>query len=139
MKKRPRPKILVLGFDGLSWEVVDSLVARGELSNMKAVLDKGSSWVLKSTVPPLTPAAWGTIFSGLAPSEHGVFDFTSRDRGTYHFRLTKAADRRGEMIWSLASRGDRCRLARERSPHALRARFLTWLSPKGGEEDRNHR
>lgn len=100
---RSSSRVIVLGLDGLDWGVVDALVEKGLLPALQRVMDGGVSRVMRSTTPPLTPAAWSTLFSGLPPAEHGIFDFTARESGRYRFRLCAASDRQADMLWSLAS------------------------------------
>ncbi len=89
--------------DGLSWPVIDALIIDGRLPNFRQALSSGAAGILRSTTPPLTPAAWSTLFSGLPPSQHLVFDFTAREAGSYHFRICSSTDRQARMVWSLAS------------------------------------
>ncbi|MCP4549401.1 MAG: hypothetical protein GY835_23345 [bacterium] len=96
-------RLIVIGMDGLDWSVVDVLMEQGKLPHFGEAITAGASWVLRSTTPPVTPAAWSTLFSGVPPREHGVFDFTAREAGRYRFRLCSATDRQAEMIWTLAS------------------------------------
>ncbi len=96
-------RVIVIGMDGLSWPVIDALLAEGRLPSFRQALQSGSDRILRSTTPPLTPAAWSTLFSGLPPSQHRVFDFTAREAGSYRFRLCTSTDRQARMLWSLAS------------------------------------
>jgi len=95
-------RVFVVGMDGLAWPVVDALRAEGRLPSFAKALRSGAAYTLRSTTPPLTPAAWSTLFSGLPPAQHMVFDFTARDRGSYHFRLCSSSDRQARMVWSMA-------------------------------------
>lgn len=101
-ERRPRKRVIVIGMDGLSWSVIDALLADGRLPSFRQALSSGAAAILRSTTPPLTPAAWSTLFSGLPPSEHRVFDFTAREVGSYVFRLCSSTDRRARMVWSVA-------------------------------------
>jgi predicted AlkP superfamily phosphohydrolase/phosphomutase len=105
--QKPRGRVIVLGMDGLAWPVIDALVGQGRLPHFRHAMAAGVSCTLHSTIPPLTPAAWSTLFSGLPPAQHGVFDFTAREAGSYSFRLCSSADRRAEMIWARAGAMDR--------------------------------
>ena len=102
-EKRSRNRVVVVGMDGLSWTVLDAMLADGGLPSFRQALDSGAASVMRSTTPPLTPAAWSTLFSGLPPSQHRVFDFTARETGSYFFRMCSSRDRRARMVWSAAS------------------------------------
>jgi predicted AlkP superfamily phosphohydrolase/phosphomutase len=105
--ERSGGRVVVLGLDGLEWSVVDALTETGVLPTFREVLANGGARIMASTTPPLTPAAWSTLLSGVPPERHGVFDFTARDAGRYSFRLCTAGDRQAEMLWELASAAGR--------------------------------
>ena len=96
-------KVWVIGLDGGTYEVIDYLVGRGELPHFKEFLDLGSRATLMSTIPPITPAAWSSFFTGLNPGKHGVFDFFRRETGTYRLKPVCGADVNGYPLWRQAS------------------------------------
>lgn len=100
-------RVIVLGLDGLEWTVIDALLGEGRLPAFRHILQHGYHAAMQSTTPPLTPAAWSTLFSGEPPERHGIFDFTARDSGRYSFRLCTAKDRRARMLWSMAGEAGR--------------------------------
>ncbi len=51
-------KVLLIGFDGADWEIVERLMREGKLPNFKKVSKKGAFSKLKSVIPPLSPPAW---------------------------------------------------------------------------------
>ena len=62
----------------------------------------------ESTIPPVTAAAWPTIYSGLEPKDHGVMDFLCIDRN-YTRQLLYYDDAKNGSFWEvLAARGFRC-------------------------------
>jgi predicted AlkP superfamily phosphohydrolase/phosphomutase/Flp pilus assembly protein TadD len=73
------PRVVVIGLDGLEWDILDPLLARGELPNLQRFVEEGASGVLQSEAPLLSPIIWTTIATGLGPDRHGVLDFTAAD------------------------------------------------------------
>jgi hypothetical protein len=74
-----RGKVMLLGIDGASWNVIDPLVAAGELPNFAALLARGASADLTTVEPVLSPVVWTSIATGVAPDTHGISGFlTSR-------------------------------------------------------------
>lgn len=74
-------KILVLGFDGASPKLIDQWL--NDLPTFKTFKSEG---VFGQTIPPLpaqTPVAWTTFMTGKKPSNHGIFSFVMRKKGTY--------------------------------------------------------
>ena len=83
--------MLVLGFDGMDPGIVNRLMSRGELPNMQRLGARGTFTMMRSTIPPQSPVAWGSFISGADPGVHGIFDFVHRDPKTYFpmFSLTE--------------------------------------------------
>jgi len=76
-------KMLVLGFDGMDPGIVNRLMKQGQLPNMQRLGEQGTFTMMRSTIPPQSPVAWGTFISGADPGVHGIFDFIHRDPETY--------------------------------------------------------
>jgi predicted AlkP superfamily phosphohydrolase/phosphomutase len=72
-------RLLIVGWDGADWEVLDDLLERGQLPNLAEMLRDGARGELESTRPTHSWAAWPSFLTGLHPSGHGVFDFIERD------------------------------------------------------------
>ncbi len=68
-------RTVLFGVDGLSFRVLHPLMQRGALPNFQKLRDAGSEGILESKYPPLTPAAWTSISTGMKPASHGVYDF----------------------------------------------------------------
>ncbi|MAE71503.1 MAG: hypothetical protein CME06_13680 [Gemmatimonadetes bacterium] len=67
-----KPRIVLLGIDGATWERIDPLIAKGELPNIARLVREGARGVLESELPAFSPIVWTTIASGRAPAVHGV-------------------------------------------------------------------
>ncbi len=68
-------KVLIIGLDGATWTVFNDFVLDQFMPNLRRLKTQGSSGILKSTVPPITPAAWTTCITGCHPYTHGVVGF----------------------------------------------------------------
>ncbi|MEW6035118.1 MAG: alkaline phosphatase family protein [Candidatus Micrarchaeota archaeon] len=95
-------KLVLFGVDGADWEVLDPLIKEGCLPNFKRAMDKGTRAHLRSTIPPLTAPAWTSIFTGVNPGKHGIFDFGTVVNGKP--RYTSGADRQAPYFWELMHR-----------------------------------
>jgi predicted AlkP superfamily phosphohydrolase/phosphomutase len=82
-------KAILIGLDGLGWDVLEPGLETGRLPTLAALREEGMGADLESTHPPWTPCAWPSLLSGRNPGAHGLFDFFTRDG--YEKRL---ADRR---------------------------------------------
>ena len=97
-------KILVIGLDGATWDILHPLMENGDLPRFRKWAAGGCSGVLKSTVPALTPPGWTSAFTGVNPGKHNVYDFFSLDKVTMKQRLATSRDRRYPAFWETASR-----------------------------------
>ena len=68
-------RVLLLGLDGMTFDVLQPAFEAGHMNNLNKLLAGGASGVLKSTVPPYTPPGWTSIFTGVNPGRHGIFGF----------------------------------------------------------------
>ena len=81
--RRPvAPKVIVLGFDGLDYDLTRQMIDSGRLPAMAQLARRGGFSTLGTTVPPQSPVAWSSFITGLDPGEHGIFDFVHRDPKT---------------------------------------------------------
>ncbi|PLX96257.1 MAG: hypothetical protein C0621_02275 [Desulfuromonas sp.] len=98
-----KQKVIVLGIDGGSFDIIDPLVKAGRLPHFAKVFNGGTRGPLTSTFPPMTFPAWNTFMTGVNPGRHGVFDFTEHIEGKYAVAFTNAQSRRSKTIWKLMS------------------------------------
>jgi len=89
----------VLALDGATFDVIEPMVARGELPHLARAMREGRFARLPSVVPPVTFPAWSSFMTGLEPGEHGVFDFTQKVEGAYRLRFANASDRAGTTLF----------------------------------------
>lgn len=76
----------------------------------KKFLSKGRVVDLESTLPPVTNAAWPSIYTGLKPGEHGVYDFLKIDE-SYNIHVLHYNPKAHLPFWEkLARKGYRCLL-----------------------------
>ena len=99
-------KIFVLGLDGASPEVIDSLIAIGRLPAFRKLKKEGVAGKLRTTIPPITGSAWSSFMTGKNPGKHGIFDFIHRKEGTYQLVSDQCEVEGGTAFLVL---GRRCR------------------------------
>src|SRR4030067_1686418 len=97
-------KVLIFGLDGGTWAVFDSLIEEGYMPNLKKLIEKGVSGVLKSTIPPITPAAWTSFQTGMNPGKHGVFSFIQFDKDKKKFSFVNSDSIMVETVFEYLSR-----------------------------------
>lgn len=79
-------KIAVIGLDGVSWKIMDSIINEDYFNVISEVLDNSLKADLISTLPPITPPAWTSIATGVNPGKHGIYSFYNIDKLKEGFR-----------------------------------------------------
>ena len=65
-------RVVLIGIDAGTWDVIRPLLAKGDLPNVRGLMERGWSGVLRSMEPMVSPALWTTIASGRPPEQHGI-------------------------------------------------------------------
>lgn len=97
-------RILVIGLDAATMDLIEPWTAAGHLPALGRMTDRGASGRLLSTPNMHSASAWTSILTGLNPGRHGLFVFSDRDFATGKQVFFKGGDRTGELISSLLSR-----------------------------------
>jgi len=100
-------KVLMIGLDGATFYLLDSLMAQGVMPFLSKVISGGVRADLMSTRNPLTPPAWISMVTGRSPSVHTVYDFlkpSTLEDGSVFLRINDAREIRAETVWSMVSR-----------------------------------
>jgi len=103
---RPSKKLIILGLDGATFDVINPMLKDGELPTFRKLMGEGSYGKLKSTKIPISPSAWSSFLTGLNPENHGIFDFVKRKAGTYEHIPVNSTHRRGIPIWQILGEYD---------------------------------
>lgn len=74
--------VLVLGFDGLDYDLTRKLMDEGRLPNFTRLAEAGGFHKLGTSAPPQSPVAWSDFITGTDAGGHGIFDFVHRDPKT---------------------------------------------------------
>jgi predicted AlkP superfamily phosphohydrolase/phosphomutase len=67
-------RVLVVGWDGADWDILDPLLSAGELPALGELIERGRHGLSRSCLPSHSWAAWPTFLTGRDPGGHGVFD-----------------------------------------------------------------
>ena len=76
-------KVLLIGLDGMTFDVARPLMEGGEMATLGALERRGVGATLMSTYPPISAPAWVTFMTGNNPGRHGIFNFQNLDLSRY--------------------------------------------------------
>jgi predicted AlkP superfamily phosphohydrolase/phosphomutase len=96
-------KVLFIGLDGATFDVLDPLIEQGLMPRLSRFIDEGVRGPLETTIPPITPTAWVSWMTGKNPGKHGVFEFLLRRKGSGALPDTpvNSRSRDGFPFWDL--------------------------------------
>ncbi len=99
-------RVLIVGWDGADWRILDPLLERGLLPNLQALIARGGRSVLRSTVPTHSWSAWPSFLTGVDPVDHGVYDILESRGGTgRQFPVTFRSIRERTFLHDLSAAG----------------------------------
>ena len=99
-------KLLIIGIDGGSWSVLKPAMEEGYMPYLRSMVEQGTSGILESTIPPITPAAWSSFQTGMNPGKNGVFGFQVWDRQSKQSYLVNSRNLQ-RTLWEIASEAGR--------------------------------
>ncbi|MEU8551310.1 alkaline phosphatase family protein [Streptomyces roseoverticillatus] len=101
-----RPRALVIGIDGGTFDVIDPLVEQGLLPHIGKLLGQSARAVTDCTWPAHTAPGWSTFVSASRPGGHGIYQFHDTQDPGYGARITRSADLGRTSAWDwLAAQG----------------------------------
>ena len=100
-----KKKLVIIGLDGGTYNIINPLVQRGKLPFLSKFVRNGTHGTLKSTFPPVTAPAWTSFMTGKNPGNHGLFDFQKIDE-TGERSLTYSTDCKSATLWEYLSNAD---------------------------------
>ncbi|MFT7679587.1 MAG: putative AlkP superfamily phosphohydrolase/phosphomutase, partial [Planctomycetota bacterium] len=113
-----RPHLLIIGWDGATFDMLSPMVAAGRLPNVARLLERGRSAQLESTAIPISSAAWVAGMTGVGPGENGVYGFFEPVPDSYEVRLVDARCNEAPPLWRVLD-------ARDKTVHVFGVP-LTW-------------
>ena len=101
MKNIENKKVMIIGLDGATFDLIKPWVNDGELPSFKRITEDGCYGILESTIPHITPPAWTSMTTGKNPGKHGIFDFMSMERtgDSWKLKLYNSRSKKSKEIW----------------------------------------
>jgi predicted AlkP superfamily phosphohydrolase/phosphomutase len=96
-------KVLVVGWDGATFDLLAPWIASGELPNLAGVMREGVHGPLRSVPNMNSGPAWTSVNTGVNPGKHGIYGLVGFAERSYRVRPLNAADRQARTIWQRLS------------------------------------
>jgi predicted AlkP superfamily phosphohydrolase/phosphomutase len=72
---KPKPRVIVLGVNGMELDIIRPLLLKGQMPNLSRVIEQGAYGKLRTVSAPNCPRVYSTLFTSTNPEEHGVTGF----------------------------------------------------------------
>ena len=104
MEEDKMTKVLILGWDGATWDTATRLIEEDRMPNLKKLVKNGTWGILESSIPPWTIPAWNILSTGLNPGKLGFATFFVRQGYEFkpYFLFRQFQIKRN--IWDLLSK-----------------------------------
>lgn len=76
-------KLFVLGLDGASYRLIQRFMEENKLPQFRRLEEEGAFQRMGTTVPPHTAPGWMSIFTGVGPGQHGIYQFWDTQADCY--------------------------------------------------------
>jgi predicted AlkP superfamily phosphohydrolase/phosphomutase len=120
-RSRTKPRVCVIGLDGLPIGLLRGLAAEGVMPRTAAIIGAGSLRKMRASLPPVSSVSWTCFMTGANPAEHGIFGFSDVSPDSYQLRFPTFADVRTPTMWNkLGERGLRCCVINQPSTYPAR-------------------
>jgi predicted AlkP superfamily phosphohydrolase/phosphomutase len=95
-------KVIVIGLDGTSWDLITPWIHDGQLPNFRRLMESGTSGVLRTTIPCITCPALPCFYTGKNPGNIGLFAFNKPDGSFMTYR-----DINSRTVWEILGKNGR--------------------------------
>jgi len=96
---KPKPRVIVLGVNGMELDMIRPLLLKGQMPNLASVIERGAYGKLRTVSAPNCPRVYSTLFTSTNPEENGVTGFVCRGHHCQHEHA------QGRAVWSMLSKG----------------------------------
>lgn len=95
-------KVLIIGLDGATWDIYRDIINKNYMPYLKKLKEEGAFGDLSSTIPPISPAAWGTIQTGREALNDNIYEFYCFDKETKQISIVNSKCLK-HSIWEILS------------------------------------
>jgi predicted AlkP superfamily pyrophosphatase or phosphodiesterase len=99
----PAPhQILLIGVDGVEWNVVLPMIRAGRLPNLARLMERGAFGELSTIKPTSSPIIWTSVATGKIAAKHGILGFVHDEPDETGIRpLYTSLDRKVKAFWNI--------------------------------------
>ncbi len=93
-------KVVVLGFDGASWDTIEPSIRAGKLPYLERLRSESAWGPLETFKPTKSPVIWTSIATGMTMEKHGILDFVYLKENELPVPFDNS-ERREPAVWQI--------------------------------------
>jgi predicted AlkP superfamily phosphohydrolase/phosphomutase len=97
--KMKNKKFMVIGIDGVPYELVDKYSKENIMPNIKRAINKHGLKKMKVPLPEISSVSWTSFMTGVNPGMHGVYGFMELNNNSYSYRFPSFKSFPEKTIW----------------------------------------
>jgi len=99
-----KDKVIVIGLDGATWDIIDPMIEKGKLPNLRKIIANGTSGYLTAPIDPNSFASWAEFATGAGPDKHSIFCSQKRRINNYKCSTVNFKDIKVKTFWRIISK-----------------------------------
>jgi len=96
---KPKPRVAVIGLDGVGTPLIEALTDAGVMPRMAALRKAGTLGRMTSSIPTISSVSWSGFMTGVNPGKHGIYGFTDVKRDSYAIYFPNYSHVRAPTLW----------------------------------------
>lgn len=97
-KTKKENKVVLIGLDGVPYDLIKKYAQEGTMKNTKKILDNSMITRMNSSIPDVSSVAWSSFNTGHDASHHGVFGFMDMD-SDYNMYFPNFLSLKKQTLW----------------------------------------
>jgi predicted AlkP superfamily phosphohydrolase/phosphomutase/Tfp pilus assembly protein PilF len=104
MSARAAERVLLIGWDGADWQIIQRLLETGQMPHLEHLIDEGVLGSLAGLRPIVSPMAWTSVATGKRADRHGVHGFVEERPDGTGVRSVSSLSLGALPLWTILSR-----------------------------------
>ncbi|MDZ7334040.1 MAG: alkaline phosphatase family protein [candidate division KSB1 bacterium] len=96
-------RVVIIGLEGATFNLIHPLINRNSLPFFQKLMGKASYGIVKSNLPLNSACNWTSLFTGMNPGKHNIYDYLRYDNGSYQPDLIGSDSFKAPLLWNIAS------------------------------------
>jgi predicted AlkP superfamily phosphohydrolase/phosphomutase len=96
---KKKERFMVIGIDGVPYELVKDFTRKGIMPNAKKLIEKYGLVKTKAPLPEVSSVSWTSFMTGMNPGEHGIYGFMELNRNNYSYTFPSFRTLPVKPVW----------------------------------------